>query len=115
MTDDQLIKHYLSGMTIKKIAATAGCHVQTIAKRIARLRDKLPYRREPLAKDHQRRLLAAARKALVVKLHGDGVPIREIARRVKITELSVRNMLSAERPKRYDAELARLQAELLAS
>jgi DNA-binding NarL/FixJ family response regulator len=114
MYDDELIARYRNGETLKEIAKAAGVEPQTISNRVSNLREHLPYRRKPHSCSHPRRQLAAARRELVLKLHEQGVPAKEIAARVGIGEMYVYQLIWKGKPKKsYQHEIERLRSQLV--
>lgn len=112
MNDEELIARYRAGETLNAIAEAMGCQLHTIVNRVTRLRDVLPYRREPLSKSHPRRRLAAARKEVALKLHKAGLSPQQIATKLKIDPQRVYKLLSQELPKRYEGEISRIESLL---
>lgn len=114
MKDEELVERYRRGETLKVNAEAAGCGVPQIGNRIALLRKThdLPYRRTPLSASHPRRKFAAVRRELVLNLHEAGAPAKDIAAKLNVDPQYVYQLLWRESPKDYDAELARLNAEL---
>ena len=115
MTDAELIERYQAKQTMKVIAEAAGCKPVTIAKRLSKLRDEgapIGYRREPLSKDHPRRVRAKLRRELVSQLHSEGVSVTEIAAHTGLAESTIGTLSPQIDPSQYATEIEALQSQL---